>query len=309
MSKLSVLIPTRNELFLSQTVNDIFKKAAGEIEVIVSLDEYWPNNGTTGSFPDDNPNLIIIRHGRRQGMRGCINGAARVATGDYFLKCDAHCMFDEGFDEVLKADCDKDWIVIPSRYSLDAEEWKPNLDKTRIDYHYLCYPYDKKDAVPGMHGVIWAQRAKERSDPQYDIDDEMSFQGSCWFMSRYHYWEFLGGMDSHGYGTFSQEPQEIGLKTWLGGGQIKVNKKTWYAHLHKGRRYGRMYSFSGKSIKKGHQYAVDLWMYNGWEDRVHDIDWLIDKFWPVPTWPENWKEVNEEKRGWRFNAEAVVSNT
>ena len=63
-------------------------------------------------------------------------------------------------------------------------------------------------------------------DSSIDIVEEMCFQGSCWFMTRYHYWEFLGGMNSHGYGTFSQEPQEIGLKTWLGGGAIKVNKKT-----------------------------------------------------------------------------------
>lgn len=304
MSKLSVLIPTRNELFLSETVDDIFKKAVGDIEVIVSLDQYWPNGTNTGKLPElpaDNPNLLtIIHNGRRGGMRGSINAAARMARGEYLLKCDAHCMFAEGFDEVLKADCDKDWIVIPSRESLDAENWAIN-PKTRIDYHYLCYPYDKKDAVPGMHGVIWRQKAKERLDPKYDIDDLMSFQGSCWFMTRYHYWDFLGGMDSHGYGTFSQEPQEIGLKTWLGGGKIKVNKKTWYAHLHKGKRYGRMYSVSSKGIKKGHQYAVDFWMYNQWKDRIHDIDWLVDKFAPVPTWPDDWKETLEEKKGWRFD--------
>ena len=35
------------------------------------------------------------------------------------------------------------------------------------------------------------------------------------------------------YGTFVDEPQEIGLKYWLGGGANKIIKKTWYAHLSK----------------------------------------------------------------------------
>jgi len=284
MSKVSVIIPSRNEQFLPQTVEDIFAKATGEVEVIVTLDGYWPDP----PLPDHD-NLILIHRSKARGMRAAINAAASVATGEFLMKTDAHCMFAEGFDEVLQADCDGDWMVIPSRYSLDAENWCIlETGKRRVDYHYLSYP---DEPGKGIHGQVWNDRRRERfGKPEFDIDDEMSFQGSCWFMTRRHFWNFLGGMSEVGYGTFIQEPQEIGLKTWLGGGRIVVNKKTWYAHLHKGRKYGRGYFLNKREAKRGNDYSCDFWFNNRWPSRIHDLEWLIDKFWPVPTWPEDWRK-------------------
>lgn len=285
---ISVLIPARNELFLPQTVRDLLDKARGEVEVIVSLDGYWPEQ----PLPDD-PRLVQIHRGQTHGMRAGINAAAAVAKGDYLLKCDAHCMFQEGYDLLLAENCDQDWVVIPRRFSLDAENWAIDQNgKPPRDYHYLCYPAWDKNHDVGMHGVEWWDRGKQRADPQYEIDENMSFQGSCWFMSRRHFHDFLGGMSEVGYGTFTQEPQEIGMKTWLGGGKVMVNKRVWYAHLHKGTHYGRMWRMGRidqQQIVEGHAYSARYWMTNAWEKRVHDIEWLIDRFDPVPTW-DNWPE-------------------
>jgi hypothetical protein len=110
-------------------------------------------------------------------------------------------------------------------------------------------------------------------------------------MSRKH-WDRLGGLSTKGYGDFIQEFQEVGMKTWLGGGSVKVNKKTWYAHLHKGKTHGRGYSVNRGSWDRGKLYSADLWMNNKWPGRVRDLEWLIDKFWPVPTWPDNWRELD-----------------
>ncbi len=290
MSRVSIIIPSRNEKFLRQTVNSLLSESDGDIEVIVVLDGYWPER-----MPREDKRIHYIHRGTPLGMRRAINSAASIAKGDYLMKCDAHCMFAEGFDEALKADCDDNWLVIPSRYSLDAENWCiDNNGKPRRDYHYLCYPDPFKDHDAGMHGVEWWERGRERVDnPAYNIDDTMSFQGSCWFMSRKH-WDWLGGMSEVGYGSFTQEPQEIGNKTWLGGGAIKTNKKTWYAHLHKGKRYGRMWRMGRidqEQIVAGHLYSAIYWMTNSWEDRIHDFEWLIEKFSPVPSWGENWREM------------------
>src|SRR4030066_2080489 len=181
MSKVSVIIPSRNELFLPQTINDILKKATGDVEVIAVLDGYWPDPPL-----DEDPRLVLIHRGEAKGMRASINAGAALAKGEYLIKTDAHCMFAEGFDEILKANCDDNWIVIPPRYSLDAENWAiENNGKPRRDYHYLCYPDPNKDHDHGMHGVEWWSRCKERlDDPQYTIDDNMSCQGSCWFMKK-----------------------------------------------------------------------------------------------------------------------------
>lgn len=283
MSKLSVIIPARNETFLQKTITDLFEKASGEIEVIAVLDGYWPNPQLI-----DRDNLILIHRGSPMGMRSGINSSVAIAKGDFIMKVDAHCMFAEGYDEVLKADCEDNWVVIPPRYSLNAENWKIEENgKPRRDYHYLCFPDPNKGEDKGMHGVEWWSRCKERFDSQYDIDDTMSAQGSCWFMKKSWFEKFLHGLSEEGYGSFAQEFQEIGLKTWLGGGEIKVNKKTWYAHLHKGKTYSRMYPQNRRELINHINWSARYWMNNEWKDRVHDINWLIEKFWPVPTWPED----------------------
>lgn len=282
MPKVSVIIPARNEQFLQKTIDDIFAKAAGDIEVIAVLDGYWPDPPLV-----DRKNLHIIHWGAGRGMRPSINAAAQVATGDYLLKSDAHCMFGEGFDEILAADCDDDWVVIPRRVSLDAENWTIlDTGKSPVDAHYLRYPYHQLNHI-AMHGTVWNERARERID--IEIDDEMSSQGSCWFMSKAHFWGCLEGLHPFGYGNFVQEFQEIGNKTWLSGGAVKVNKKTWYAHLHKGKTYGRGYFISKKEVMRGNHFSVLFWMRNEWERRKYDFEWLIDKFWPVPTWPDDWQ--------------------
>jgi len=68
-----------------------------------------------------------------------------------------------------------------------------------------------------------------------------------------------------------------------------TNKRTSYCHLHKGKRYGRMYRISQSEIIKGHNFSSHYWMHDLWPEREHDIGWFIDRFWPVPGWPEDWK--------------------
>ena len=234
MSKLSVLIPSRNEQFLSQTVADILKNARGDIEVIVVLDGYWPNP----PLPDDK-RLILLHHGKAQGMRPAINAAVAVSRGEYLMKCDAHCAFGEGFDEILKADCADNWVVVPRRHRLEPEAWVIQNDgKSPIDAHYLSYPFEprhprdtvRKDRDIGIHGTVWKERARARADVL--IDDEMSSQGSCWFTTR-KYRDRLGDADVEKYGNFIQEFQELGLKVAPPGASVspinrlQASKDVW----------------------------------------------------------------------------------
>lgn len=288
MSLVSIVVPSRNERFLGKTVDDLLTKARGNVEVIAICDGYDPDP----PLPED-ARLRVVRFGAARGMRACINAGAAIARGGYLMKCDAHCMFAEGFDEVLKEDYAEDnWVLIPRRWSLDPENWAIEENgKGPRDYHYLSCPewsIRERDDY-SMHGLEWPERTKARQGrPEYDVDETMSWQGSMWFMSRSH-WRRLGdGMSEDGYGTFSQEPQQIGLATQLGGGAIMVTKHTWYAHLHKGKRYGRGYHQDGGEIGRGHDYSARYWMSNAWPDRVHNIEWLVDRFWPVPTWDQSW---------------------
>lgn len=288
MAKVSILIPSRNEIFLGAMLDDIYKKATGDFEVIVVLEGYHPDPPLK-----EYPNLTLLYNRKPVGLRQADNMAAEVAKGKYLLKADAHCCFGEGFDEILQQDCDEDWVVVMRRYSLNPDTWDRDLTKTPIDYHYLDSLLTNPEFFQ-MHGVIWRERAKERLD--IPIDETMSWQGSQWMVHKSYFWDRLGGLDNtpgH-YGTFAQEPQEIGMKYWLGGGKVMVNKKTWLAHLHKGKRFGRMYGMDMGEVRKGHMWSAWYWATNQWKERVHDFEWLIKRFWPIPGWPDNWEELLAE---------------
>lgn len=287
----SVLIPSRNEQFLHKTVDDILKKATGEIEIIVVLDGYWPPIEEINS----DGRVIYIHRSVARGMRDAINSAAEVAKGEFLMKSDGHCMYEKGFDMQLKKDIpnyknddnDDNWIVVPRRLRLDAENWKvQELGKPPIDYEYLSSPEGN-----GVKGNKWDERTLSHTNVL--IDENMSFQGSCWFMTRNHYLNRLGGMSEIGYGDFVREAQEIGLKTWLSGGRVYTNKNTWYAHLHKGKVYGRGYYISKPKMIAGNEYCDDYWFNNKWKEAKYDLAWLIERFWPVPIWT---KELVEKVR-------------
>jgi len=282
--KLSIIVPSRNERFLQKTVTDLLQKATGEVEVIAVLDGYWPNPPLV-----EDKRLVQIHRGTAQGMRSAINAGVAASSGQWVMKCDAHCMFAEGYDRTLVEHADQDWLVVPRRKRLEPESWTiKDVGKPDVDYEFLSYPWWKPAEI-GIHGTIWTDRALERKGPQYDIDEDMSFQGSCWMMSK-RYFERVGPMQEHGYGTFIGEPQELGLKVWLSGGKQVRNKLTWYAHLHKGSTYGRGYSLDKKELVRGNLYSVSYWVTDQWEKRVRDFEWLVEHFWPVPSWPENWRE-------------------
>lgn len=282
---LSVIIPSRNSPFLTKTIEDVLAKAEGEIEVIVNVDENPPGREVADS------RVTYLYPGSPIGLRRAINACVARSKGRYIMKTDDHCMFAPGFDKALVENMQDNWVVVPSRYSLDAENWAiEKNNKPRRDYHYLCYPDPHKGHDGGMHGVEWWDRGKERSDPKYDIDDNPSFQGSCWFMSKDYFDNFLHGMHEEGYGQFAQETQEITLKAWLGGGAVKVNKKTWYAHLHKGNRYGRMYKMPGGNVEACN-WAARHWVNNEEPNMIHKFEWLVNEKFPnMPTWPPDWKQ-------------------
>jgi len=266
------------------------------------LDGYWPDP----PLPE-NKNLIVVRKGVPMGMRDSINRGVAIATGKYIMKCDDHCAFSDGFDVALKKHHEDNWITIPSRYSLDPIKWEPT--RGPINYMYLTFPFDDHELFgTGFHGTKWHGEQglfgsywhREHERKKTKIDDLMIFQGSCYFMTKDYFGNFLGGLSEVGYGQFAQEAQEIGFKTWLGGGAVKVNKKTWYAHLYKGRRYGRMYRVSNfdRYTKEASEWSADYWLNNKWEGRVHDFEWFIDVMFPgMPSWPSDWKKQIKEM-GW-----------
>lgn len=302
---LSVIIPSRSAQYLKKTVNDLFVKAEGEIEIIVVYDGRWPE---AGEVPADDPRLIQIHHGELHnnlGMRASINAGMDIAQGEFVMKIDEQCAVGQGFDKILALACEANWVVIPRRKRLDAENWtlvedgRPDIDYMQVDYPYKI-PYDK---TQGLHGAEW--KRPERADIM--IDDIPTMQGSCYFL-RKSYWDelFPNGLDDVSYGTFTQEAQEISMKVWLSGGRVVINKNTWYAHWHKG-SHGKGYGFSNEQYKRhlagteqGRVYCIQHWMNT--KDYLHDFKWYInEKFPDSPGW-ENWEERIKEDASKDFSS-------
>lgn len=280
MAKVSVIIPSRNEKLLSKTVDDIFVKATGEIEVIVVLD-----GPTNYPLPARRLNLRLIEKPKAEGLRVAVNDAVKIATGEYLLKIDAHCMFKKGFDEALQADCEDNWVVVARRYTLDPNAWEPM--GPAVDYYYLGCPWTNRDGFI-MKDHQWGRQTKKRAGVL--VDDLMTFQGSMWFMPLGHFRRVINRLDHENYG-FAVEQQEVGFKTWLSGGRAVINKKTWYAHLHPAKDKERGYRIDMGKVNSGRIYSAHYWTQNKWKERVRDFDWVIEKFWRVPNWPKAW-------RGW-----------
>ena len=300
MNKLSIIIPSRSPQYLRKTIEDLLAKAEGEVEIIVIFDGRWPE---PEEMPEDDKRVILIHQGAvhdSHGMRAAINKGMNLAKGEYVMKIDEHCMLDQGYDTKLKADCEENWMVVPRRKRLDADKWELVEDgRPDIDYMYVQYPYLKPyNKAGGLHGVIWNR--PDRKDIL--IDDNPTMQGSFYFAKK-AYWDklFPNGMDDENYGPFTQEAQEVSMSVWLSGGRFIVNKKTWYAHFHKGSK-GKGYGFSNAQYKKhcgwnekGRLYCTGHWLTT--KEYQHDFKWFVnEKFPEMPSWPEGWEEQIIEDR-------------
>ena len=296
---LSILIPSRNEMFLAKTIENILENIEGDTEVIAVLDGAWAEPPI-----NDDPRVTLIHNPRSIGQRAATNQAAKLSRAKYIMKVDAHCAFDKGFDAKMIAEMHDDWTMVPLMKNLHAFDWVcpdghrryqgpsgPCLEcgkETVRDILWQAKPSPNSvsycfDSTP--HFQYFGDYAK-RPEGQGEITETMSLQGSCWMLTRDKYWE-LNVCDEN-FGGWGSQGIEVAIKTWLSGGAVMVNKKTWYAHMFRtqGGDFGFPYPISGKDQEKAKSYARDLFFNNKWDKQVRPLSWLVEKFWPVKGWSE-----------------------
>lgn len=279
MSKVSIIIPSRNEKYLKSTLADIYANATGDFEVIVGF------NGFPYTVLPNYPNLKTIYRPKQIGLKPMINTLAKAATGKYIYKSDAHCSFGKGFDEILQENMEDNWVVTPRFYVLNKETWKWQ-DNRFYDYFYLSCPFTDPRGLRFKAGGHWPERTKERLESHPDVDETPQMHGSGWFVNKDYFFNTLGGFPETDPDGHAQEPIWLGLKNWLKGGKLMVNKKTWYAHMHQNSN-DRGYEEDRKHTEKTYKETADYWLRNT-EKLKHDFSWFVQKFSPMPTWPTNW---------------------
>lgn len=300
---LSVVIPSRCEMFLSRTVEDIVKNVRGNTDVIVVLDGEWADPPLV-----DQPKVTIIHHSVSVGQRAATNNAVKLSKAKYVLKCDAHCSFDEGFDVKMMEEMQDNWTMVPVMRNLHVFDWvcKKCGDRRYQDVTPTsCPKCDNKTEF--VRDVVWIAKTnpqstsycfdsephfqyfrefKARKEAKGNITETMSLQGSCFMLMRDKYWEL--SICDESFGSWGSQGIEVAVKTWLSGGRVVCNHNTWYAHMFrtKGGDFGFPYPQSGRQVAKAKKHARDVFFNNKWPLQKHPLSWLLEKFWPVPGWTD-----------------------
>ncbi len=326
MHDLAVLVPARNERFLARTIEDILKFAEGDTEVIAVLDGKWADPPVP-----DHPRVHVIYHVQAVGQRAAVNEAARMANSRYVMKLDAHCALGAGFDvklvePYLRGELMSEVASVPRMYNLHAFDWVCACgERTYQGPHpQQCV---KCGSVAHEMDVLWRAKKsptttamlfdselhfqyfgayKKRPEAQGELSETMSLLGACWVIQRDRFFA-LGGMDT-AHGSWGQVGTEVACKSWLSGGRLVCNQRTWFAHMFR-TQPGFRFPYPNAGPEQARAYSRQLWLNNAWPGQVHPLAWLVEKFRPVPGWHDEkgvsvLEQVNEAGRVF---AERVVA--
>jgi glycosyltransferase involved in cell wall biosynthesis len=295
--ELSVLIPAKNEEFLGRTIEDVLANSEANTEVIAVLDGYLPDPPLK---PD--PRVTIIYNPVSVGQREASNQAAKIAKGKYLMKLDAHCAMDKGFDrKMLEAfkETGDNVTMIPLMRNLHAFDWVCENGHRRYQSPSgVCEECGK----PTVKDVVWIAKSSPQNVAfrfdktmhfQYygeyqnkhpeDLVETLSIQGSCFMCTKEKYFELgLCGEEFHSWG---QQGVEVACKTWLSGGRVIGNRRTWYAHMFRtrGGDFGFPYENPQDKVNENREISRNLFQHDQWPLATKKFQWLLDKFNP-PDW-------------------------
>jgi len=308
MPLLSIVIPGRNEMFMTKTVENVLANIRGDTDIIVVADGYWPT-----PVIKDHPKVNIIHFTEPVGQRAATNAGVKISKAKFVCKLDAHCAIEEGFDvkmidPYIKKEIDTDAVSVPSMLNLHAYDWvckcgyrmyqgptpeacpECRLDGKpfTLDILWLMKPNPRSDFMrfdSQLHFQYWRDYRK-RPEARGDLCDLMSFIGACWVMSRHRYRK-LGLLDEK-HGSWGQVGTEVACAAWLSGGRLIVNKRTCFSHLFRtqGADFGFPYKITGKEQETARKYSNHFWKETKWKHAIRPLSWIVEKFWPVPGWTE-----------------------
>ncbi len=305
---LSILIPSRNEMFLARTIQSILENIEADTEVIAVLDGAWAEP----PIPQ-NERVNIIYVPEAIGQRAAQNLACKLSKAKYVMKVDAHCSFDKGFDRKMIEGFQKtgdNVTAVPIMRNLWAFDWKcyhcgwkkyqgPTPEKCEQcgERHHLkrkmiwkgkkspqsvSYCFDSEPHFQYFNE--YKKRPEYQEQLKTGFTETMSLQGSCFMLTRENYWKW--DVCDERAGSWGNQGLEVACATWLNGGRVLVNHSTWYAHMFRtqGGDFGFPYEQKGKEVSKTKNYIKEKYFIPKLKD-------LLKKFWPVPGWDE--KTLND----------------
>lgn len=219
MTRLSILIPSKNEPLLQKTVEDILSKITDDTEILIGMDGYDRSDSNVKQVGDlikglqaldvDYSRINIIYEYPAIGQRAITNKLAELAKGEYIMKCDAHVSFSKGFDTALLSEIDNKTILAPLLLVLDPVTWAVNGKKQMAQFRF-----DNNFVMQHADG---------------DVGETMCLQGSCWMISKENY--FKWNVCDETLGSWGGQSVELGIKAYLNGGICKTTRSAYYGHV------------------------------------------------------------------------------
>ena len=213
--KLSIVIATYNDnVELAETVKSIRATAGDEPEIVVVDD-------CSSLAVKYLPGVFVVRNSRRLGCGPSRFVGACRATGEYLLIIDSHMRFTAGwYQEALR------WLnpMVLHCGSCVAlgKEMNPNAGG---QYHGATWNFCGPDrANQRLHQVLECVWASEVADETPEI---AAIMGACYFISRE--WFFKLDPLRH-LRLWGGDEQELSLKAWLAGGEIRLLKNVRIGH-------------------------------------------------------------------------------
>ena len=317
---LSIIIPASNKngIFINKTIEDILINIEMDTEIIVVYNGAWPDPGIP-----QHERINMIHYVEKIGQRVATNTGVRLSKAKYVMKLDAHCSFDKGFDRKLIENMQDNWTVAPIMKNLHAFNWKcykcgaqwyqgptpircmkvqenklvENRDCSGADFrrkmiwkprrgtHSTSYSFDAEPHFQYFNNYTIRPEYKETLE-KTGLTESMSLQGSCFMCTREKYWEL--DICDETVGSWGNQGIEVACKTWLSGGRVIINHKTWYAHMFRtqGGDFGFSHPMPGNEVLLTKKKVWDLFFNNNWPKQIYPVSWLIEKFWPVPGWTQ-----------------------
>jgi hypothetical protein len=317
-------------MFLARTIEDILQNIEAETEVIAVLDGAWADPPVP---QHDRVNIIYVPES--VGQRAGTNLAAKLAKGKYLMKIDAHCSFDKGFDRKM-LDFFKEHgdgiTAVPVMRNLWAFDWKcmkcgkkwyqgpTPTECAETNFKGTGKPCDSKKF---RRKIMWVGKSNPQSwsycfdaEPHFQYFEDyksrpgireqarekgwsetMSLQGSCFMATKEKYWDLK--LSDEELGNWGNQGIEVACKTWLSGGRVLVNHRTWYAHMFRtqGGDFSFPYHQPGKHVSQTKRNVWELFKNGNFHKQVHPLSWLVEKFWPVPGWTQQSLNSLKEHEG------------
>lgn len=283
---LSIIIPSRNEEFLQNTIDDIALHAKGDTEILVGLDGWYPKL-TLPNIP-----IRFSISSEPIGQRAMQNRLVKMSTAKYIMKVDAHCSFSNGFDVEMMKLMDSKTVLTPLMFQLHAYDWlcecgkrqyqgvmPPPCHKWTKDIKWEIKPKPFYTNFFFDSNLIFGYCPKQSEE---SLTETMAIQGSGFMVDRKTYWKW--NLCDESFTSWGFQGAEVSLKTWLSGGRVLTTRDAYYGHLFRGLEEFP-YQRDMKDVEHAKDYCHELFLKGKWKGEK-SLAWLVRKF----NYPGDWTE-------------------